>query len=530
MNMMMIARWGIRMIAAGLLTSAWPLLGAPDDSVLLTPRPRQVEWTAAHFTIGPTGEISAVGEPVAQVARVLASELLRECGLRVTVGSSAEFKGRIVLALRQSAAGRTWLAGSPQAAAWSPAQNPEESYWLEVRDDAVGIIADTPRGLLYGCQTLLQIARAGKMAQGAVVRGVNIGDYPELGFRAVHICIFPTTELAAVRQAILLAARYKFNAVVLEPWASLISEKHPEFAYPHTYTAEQLRPLVDLGHALQMDMIPMVNSWGHAAGMRAQSGEQVVLDRFPNKSALFEKDGWSFNLSNPEIYDYLFGRYDEMLSLFGPSTRYFHVGMDEAWGHLGLNDSRETRGTDPVGLLVRHLNKIHEYFAQRNIRVIMWHDMFVQRAPTRGGNDKAIKTYLALDQLPKDVIIAAWDYGVDGTWPVPKYFQDKGFSVVVSPWKRKRNTVGLVDLAKQLNLFGVLATTWDSLDVSLPSIAQAGVLAWTAPGFDLKDIPFDHWLQELRLLPIERLPQLELTLDRAEPKKVRTQNKDRQPR
>lgn len=514
-------------MALGLLTSAWPLLGAPDASLLLTPPPRQLEWTAAHFKIGPKCELVAMGEPVAQVARVFASELLRECGLRANIAPSSDINGRIVLALRQSAEGRTWLAGSPEAAAWSPARNRQDSYWLEVRDDAVGIIADTPRGLLYGCQTLLQIARAGKTAQGAVLRGVKIGDYPELGFRAVHICIFPTTELASVRQAILFAARYKYNAVVLEPWASLISEKHPEFAYPHTYTPEQLKPLVALGHALQMEMIPMVNSWGHASGMRAQSGEHVVLDRFPEKKALFEKDGWSFNLSNPQIYDYLFDRYEEMLKLFGPSTRYFHVGMDEAWGHLGLQDSRETRGADPVGLLVRHVAKIHDYFSQRNIRVIMWHDMFVQRTPARRGNANAIKTYLALDQLPKDVIIAAWDYGVDGTWPVPKYFQDKGFSVVVSPWKRRSNTVGLVGLAKQLNLFGVLATTWDSLDVSLPSVAQAGVLAWTAPGFDLKSIPFDHWLQELRLFPIEQLPRLEATLDRDAAGTLREQHKDR---
>lgn len=510
----MIAPWGKRTVAVGLLTWAWPLLGAADDTLLLTPQPRQIEWTAGHFSIGPVCEIVAVGEPTAQVARVFASELLRECGLRANVATSSDFKGRIVLALRQSAEGKTWLVGSPKAAAWSPERNSQDSYWLEVREDAVGILADTPRGLLYGCQTLLQIARAGKTAQGAVMRGVNVGDYPELGFRAVHICIFPNTELAAVRQAILLAARYKFNAIVLEPWASLKSEKHPELAYPHTYTPEQIRPLVALGQALQMEMIPMVNSWGHAAGMRAQSGEHVVLDRFPEKKTLFEKDGWSLNLSNPQIYDYLFDRYDEMLKLFGPSTRYFHVGMDEAWGHLGLEDSRETRGSDPVGLLVRHLNKIHEYFAQRNIRVIMWHDMFVQRASTRGASAKTIKTYLALEQLPKDVIIAAWDYSVDGTWTVPKYFQDKGFSVVISPWKRKRNTVGLVDLAKQLDLFGVLATTWDSLDVSLPSVAQAGVLAWTAPGFDLKSIPYDHWLQGLRMIPIDRLPQLEATLNR----------------
>jgi len=72
--------------------------------------------------------------------------------------------------------------------------------------------------LLYGCQTLLQLVEPGGAGRGPSLPGVRIRDWPQLAFRGVHLCIFPNTELAAIRQAILLAARYKYNAVVIEPW------------------------------------------------------------------------------------------------------------------------------------------------------------------------------------------------------------------------------------------------------------------------------------------------------------------------
>jgi hypothetical protein len=196
-------------------------------------------------------------------------------------------------------------------------------------------------------------------------------------------------------------------------------------------------------------------------------------------------------------------RYGELLELFGP-THYFHVGMDEAWGELPNTSIDSLRG---------HLQFMHQYFADRKIQIIMWHDMFLQRNhPELGKVSPAnsrppLNSHLTLPDLPKDVIIAAWEYDYTDEWPVPKYFHDKGYPVVVCPWKSRRNTEMLLNTAKKLDLLGVLETTWDSLDVSLPSVGEAGVLAWTKPGFDLRSIPFDHWLSEIRKFPICDLPK-----------------------
>lgn len=497
-------------MAAVMALAAMPAAGQP----LLTPPPREVKWTDESFDLSDGGLIVAA-PPTSQVAGILARQMERLHGIKLKVVSElpAEYAPSITLVLEDSPQGRAVLERIGGKMKWPPQRNPDEGYLLEVGRREAVVLARSQRGLVFGCQTLLQLVEPTTEGDGKRLRGVEIVDYPQLGFRGVHICIFPNTELAAVRQMILLAARFKYNAVVIEPWASLKSKKQPETAYDHAYTPEQIRPLIELGQALGMEMIPMLNSWGHASGMRSRSSEHVVLDRYPQYKDLYEADGWSFCLSNPAIYDQLFDRYEELLELFAPA-RYFHVGLDEAWGHLGLKESKECRGDDPLKLIMSHLDKLHDYFARRNVQVLMWHDMFLERDhPQLGRQSPAnsiapFNTHLALPTLPRDVIIAAWNYSARDEWPVPKYFADKGFPVVVCPWKAKQNTIALVDTAKKHDLLGLLATTWDSLDVCQPSVAEAGVLAWTAPDYQL-DVPFDHWLEAIRALPITDLPKLE---------------------
>lgn len=446
----------------------------------ITPPPRQVEWTGARFQFARPVGIEARGPEERAAAQWLAGELRRGHRLTVAYPGKARVGG---IRLRLDAA------------------EGAEAYRLETAEEETVIRGGSLRGLLYGCRTLMEI-----IEPGGRVWGARIADRPELAFRGVHICIFPGTSLEDVRRAIRMAARYRYNAVVLETWASLASLSHPYTAYEHAYAAAELRPLVELARGLGMDVIPALNSWGHASGMRGRSREHVVLDRFPEKAALFEPGGWSFCLSNPEIYANLFDRYAELMELCGPSP-WFHAGMDEAWGYGGYQPCPRCRGREPHTLIAAHIGRIHQYLAAKGRQVFMWHDMFIRPddpdvGPVSPANSRPpVNSHLALARLPRDVVVNAWNYDAVRPWPVPKYFKDRGYRVVVSPWKSRPNTIMLVNTAKELGLMGVLETTWDSLDVCLPSIGEAGVLAWTPPGFDLRAVPFDHWLETIRDLP-----------------------------
>jgi hypothetical protein len=484
---------------------------APASNPEVTPRPRHVEWTGESFPLASPVRVEA-GAAEGAAARVLAMEMLRLHGVKLEPGGGA--RAGITLALDTTPRGRALVDRSPSAALYRSHAG-EETYLLEAGAEGIRLVAGTPRGLLHGVQTLLQLVKAAR------VPGVRIVDYPQLAFRGIHICIFPNTELAAVRQAILVAARFKYNAVVIETWASLASARHPETAYEGAYTPAQLRPLIELGKALGMEMIPMLNSWGHASGMRATSSQHVVLDRFPRFGPLYEEDGWAFCLANPAIYDQLFDRYAELIELFG-KPKYFHLGLDEAWGHRGLGESARCRGDNPRATLAAHIRKLYGYFAQRGIRVFVWHDMFIQRDhPQLGRLSPAnsvppFNSHLVLDELPKDIVMDAWNYSETREWPVTKYFRDRGFPVVVSPWKVRKNAVSLVNTAKNLNVMGMLETTWDSLDVTLPTVGESGVLAWTAPGFDLDTVRYEDFLAAIRAFPIDRLPLLERSLAHGE--------------
>ena len=490
-------------------------LAAPvsASTPLITPPPRQVEWLPAAVTVGRGIAISAASPEEQQIGRVIAQEFTRLHA--IPTARNAKGAMEVVLALSASPRGKALLDASAQASQYRAAPG-DEKYLLETGANRVVIVAETPRGLLYGGMTLLQMAtKAGGRTE---IAGARMVDYPQLGFRSLHICIFPNTELEGVRQAILLAARYKYNAIVIEPWASLKSVKHPETAYEHTYTPDQIRPLIHLGKALQMEMIPMLNSWGHASGMRGNSAQHVVLDRFPQFKPLYEEDGWSFCLTNPDIYPHLFDRYGELLELF-ENPRYFHLGLDEAWGHRGLMESNRCRGENPRETLAAHLKKIVGYFSERNIQVFMWHDMFIQRDhPTLGRLSPAnsippFNSHLVLEQLPKNVIMAAWNYSATQEWPVMQYFEEKGFPVVACPWKVRKNAVQMVETSKKLGIMGMMQTTWDSLDVTLPTVGEAGVVAWTEPGFKIDAIPYDGgFLNPIRQLSITSLPKLENTL------------------
>lgn len=251
------------------------------------------------------------GETQATVTQAKLSSCLPDNSLpcetfgRPTKDKDQRQTGRIKLLLRDSPEGQARLAAIEDWFRWPPPRNPQEGYALCINEQEAWLVAETVRGCLYGGQTLLQMIRAEPTpnilshhspgggprppdAQPSVpsppssrkpprsgrlvwLPGVQIVDWPQLPFRGVHLCIFPNTELPAIRQAILWAARFKCNAVVIEPWASLQSRRRPETAYAYAYHPEEVRPLVLLGQALHMEMIPMLNSWGHASGMRSRT-------------------------------------------------------------------------------------------------------------------------------------------------------------------------------------------------------------------------------------------------------------------
>ena len=79
-----------------------------------------------------------------------------------------------------------------------------------------------------------------------------------------------------------------------------------------------------------MEPVPMINHFGHAPQSRSCMGRHTILNAEPRLSLLFEPDGWTWCLSNPDTYRLLADMRAELCGLFGDG-KYFHLGFDEAY-------------------------------------------------------------------------------------------------------------------------------------------------------------------------------------------------------
>ncbi|MBQ1278101.1 MAG: family 20 glycosylhydrolase, partial [Thermoguttaceae bacterium] len=339
----------------------------------------------------------------------------------------------------------------------------------EKRETSAGtlvIAASDAAGIRDSLKTLFQLAEPfGDTLKTSrfLVPETKIEDRPALGFRGIHLCWFPETNAARIEQAIRIAAFYKFNYAVIEFWGTFPFEKHPELYWDEFHTTkEEVVKLVKLGKELGIELIPQLNIFGHATAARVSVGKHVVLDRYPEFAPLFEPDGWTWRVSNPEARALLTECVLELYETFD-KPRYFHLGCDEAYSAATGFEAR--RGGPYVDALADWLVWFRDVLAERNCRVMMWHDMLIDSAKFRGYTAMGTaKTSGLLERLPKDVVICDWQYSApkkDETWPTTTFFQEeKGFDVLVCPW---RDTAGIRSLATksaETNGMGVLCTTW----------------------------------------------------------------------
>ena len=349
---------------------------------------------------------------------------------------------------------------------------PAEAYRIKVTDSELAITAADTAGLMNAMKTLRQLAevsRGTEKLSGYFLVQCEISDEPALAFRGIHLCIFPETPLWDIEKQIRLAAYHKFNYAVIESWGIFPFESHPEFCWSdRKLDKKELKRLVRLGKELGITLIPQFNLLGHASASRSITGKHAILDFDPSLQPLFEPEGWTWCISNPETRRILT---DLVLELYEFYDRppFFHIGCDEA---DNIGTCRECRHHILKDLVRDHIVYFHDLFKQHGARIIMWHDMLLERSDPRWNGyivcglpeHKLSKLY---KELPRDIVIADWQYGYkakdedpEPEWPTSKFFKKEKFSVLVCPWLDTGGTVSLGKMAAKEKLFGMLETTW----------------------------------------------------------------------
>lgn len=466
----------------------------------LTPPPKDAQWghDLFHFDARTKG--------VFHGADTATHTTFADLWHRFTLGTGAlqireEKKGfgfRIATGLKAALPPLPGLAG-------------DEAYRLCV--DATGAACraiDLPT-LRHAWMTWLQLLNAYDLTPGRemfAVPEVDIRDRPALTFRGIHFCVFPETSLFTLERMLRWAGLLKYTHVIVEFWGTLKMDTMPLLGWPEAHGKERIRLLFDSARAMGLEVVPMFNIWGHATGSRNIWGRHVVLDQDPTKTLLFEPDGWTWCLSNPDTALLHSRIMEELCELAGPGG-YFHIGCDEAYSHATCDRCRRE---DAVRLFANYVNAFAEKVASAGRRPIMWGDALLAEAdwaqPTIATSRPDQGTHRALAELDRRIVIADWQYNVMKP-PVPTlaHFASQGFDVLPSAWYEPDNIRTLGQAAAVEKHFGFLQTTWQSLNRHIEMIPAGACAGWVGDNGPIYPPPhyeghasWPQWATHLRAL------------------------------
>ena len=371
---------------------------------------------------------------------------------------------------------------------------PAEGYDLEIREDQTILLkAADLAGARYALRTMRQLAipeRGVRASSRQILPPAKIVDSPDLAFRGVHICWFPETRVFEVEKMIRLAAYYKYNYIVLEPWGVFPFECAPFIGWKEKMVPRaEFKRLIALAKSFGITMIPQINLNGHASMSRGMTDKHAVLNFAPEYSPLFEPSGWCWCLTNPESRKVLTEMVEEIHDFFGRPP-YFHAGCDEAYDMASCPSCAEHT---PADLLQDHLVYFNDLIKSRGARMMIWHDMLLPRnadwegyvacATPENGTADLYKT------LPRDIIICDWQYcgcvparDPDFEWASSKFFMDAGFETMLCPWDNPPNMISQGRYMAKNGGFGLLETTWHTCksNAFLDMFRTGAIGSWSA--------------------------------------------------
>ncbi|MBR0142950.1 MAG: family 20 glycosylhydrolase [Clostridia bacterium] len=373
------------------------ILGSHDDGAPLL-WPAAASFTpsgASPVTLGP---IVTDGSPDADFA---ASELAGSLAERFGIASDPD-GAPVRIKLDESFAG--------------------ERYRTEIAPDGVTLTAGARLPLLYAAEALLSCHREGRFFSAV------IDDRPYKPMRGFHFGLPPREELDFARRVIrYVLVPLRYNQIFLEFAGGMRFDRHPEISeawmegniaseegrhpeFPHgamnaggrLLEKEEVRSLVGYAKSLGFEVIPEVQSFGHVQYItyahpeiaEREEESRTVSDTRGEDARPPEFYAHCYCPSLEESYRIIYDVIDEILEVVKPE-RFVHMGHDEIY-QIGV--CPRCRGKDPAELYAKHVKRMHDYLAEKGLRMMIWSDM-LQPTETHYG------TSPARDLIPRDIVL-----------------------------------------------------------------------------------------------------------------------------
>ena len=224
--------------------------------------------------------------------------------------------------------------------------------------------------------------------------------------------------------------------------------------------------------------VPMFNHFGHATQSRGLNGKHVVLDQNPSLAYLFTPDGWAWDIQSEEVLTLLANIRKELYELFGDGE-YIHLGCDEAYIYgNGFIEHKK---------VAEFFGRITNESVNEGRTPLIWGDMFICKEEL--GNTtaryecnarKIENAKLIRTAIHKDTIINDWHYEVtEEPWATSAMFKNEGFRSMCCPWFKRDNIKAAINTVHELDLFGVVQTTWHVLSARMYMLFECAIRCGT---------------------------------------------------
>lgn len=459
----------------------------PAVKVSVIPQPREIAITGDSFRLNRSARITFAdfhSQEDQFAARDFIEDLKQSANVSLRTSRGRDRNsiliGKLELPLIKAALKRAGVA--------PPASLHEEGYVLVSGKDGVVIGGQTSAGVFYGLQTLKQLVRG--EGPNAYIQGVRITDWPAMRWRGVSddISRGPIPTVDYVKRQLRMFAAFKLNMHSFYMEHVFSSSEHPLIGPAGgSLTPEEIRELVAYARSYHIEMVPEQQTFGHLHKV-LKLEKYNPLAETPYGDVLSPQQEGTYKL----VADW----YRELNELF--PGRFFHIGEDETF-ELGEGQSREAARTRGVGAVYfEHLNRIRDLLKPYNRKLMFWGDIALNHPNLIG-------------QIPKDLIVANWDYAPrDDYTSRIKPFKDAGLEQFICPgvwgWNQifpnvdasSKNIVNFVRDGQAAGSQGMLNTTWDDDGESLFEMTWYGIVlgaaaSWQPQAVDLKtfDTNFD---------------------------------------
>ncbi len=291
----------------------------------------------------------------------------------------------------------------------------KEGYLLSVSSKHVVISANTPAGLFYGMQTLLQLLPSEIMKKESVniswnIPSVSIIDYPRFDWRGLMLDVsrhFFSKE--DVKTYIEQMSRYKFNtfhwhltddngwriqikslpkltevgAWRVQRYGAFGSRSEPLPGEPATYggfyTQEDIREIIQFAAERNVTIVPEIDLPGHSMAAIAAYPElstrkdtSTRVNPGTHFAEWFSNGTFKMNIENAlnpsdeNVYQFLEKVFTEVAALF-PGT-YIHVGGDECYKGYWQQDSGCVTLMRKMNM--EHVEQLQGYFMGRVEKIL----------------------------------------------------------------------------------------------------------------------------------------------------------------